>query len=998
MKVTRIIDPDAVRPLHVVMVCLIAATLAGNCLLTSGPFATLEGARDWQEESPLKAVVHVLNLNYAQTTARGVAIKWLVFGVGAGLAAMVCGIAAAVPPRPGDEASEQDTVIRAPGDAPPAVALTKRQIPPLGAAKTLMAAYVLWSFCSALWSSAPGLALGGSTLLAMGVVWSLALARGLNRPAAVTGGFVLIAVLGLTAVLALAYYDERNPMLRASYPVGNPLFLAACLIPGVLLSVGVSCAAVVNAIGKRRRAYLLILVACAAAAAVMLWTLKLTGARGAALALAGGLALIVLLSVSRRAKLPVALACMAVAVAGLIYLWPRFTAESPTGRDDTLRLRAYSWSYALDLIQDSRWIGHGQGGFVQLGDSRAVEDVLDDPMPLMARIAHAHNEWLETWADLGSIGAMLVLGALVFTLWAAIRAFRRLRPAVWRWSLIALTASLAALLVEECAAPGLRVAGLPAVFYTVLGLIWALSREPDSPPAEVRPQGAGRRLSGAVGIAVGGALLVVSIIDFHAARAYYRVVSELERGDFEQAVALAEQARARRLNPYRRLAALERLCSTHLYIARDYQTSSFERYGRAHATDPPDGHLLNLANEHRSRSEGHIQRGLELVDILVGQSPDYWNSGWLAFRLYQLRLAYAQVDGNTQLFRDTIQPATEALGRELARRPYESRLAIHYAEAAAQTTPLNEIIDIIARPLRFGPIPPEYSVFLARLSNTEVFDEALGPAWEGIVPPFGEAALEERLIPEKLRLAALIRFIRQDYVNALETARTAIPYYESLTRDSGIGLATTLTELADYQLFGDPSNMQDAIANAERAMTVLPKSTPGRQLAVAIQYRLVTYHLADNDEEAARAILKELDPTRTESHLERELGIQYSLLCRSLARRGGVERPVRYADWVNRALELDETNELAWRLQAEIEFDKGLWSESAQSLARALNYGADANGVYEFVRLAVEQRPDIPEFIALEAELRALLFPTGAPPDTTVPTAPCAPPIPDTGR
>ena len=103
MAVIRVVDPDAVRPVHAVMLCLLAVTLAGSCLLTSGPQATLEGAKDWQEESPLRAIVHVLNLNYTQTTAQGVAVKSLVLGLGAALAALVCGAGAVVRSRGGDE-------------------------------------------------------------------------------------------------------------------------------------------------------------------------------------------------------------------------------------------------------------------------------------------------------------------------------------------------------------------------------------------------------------------------------------------------------------------------------------------------------------------------------------------------------------------------------------------------------------------------------------------------------------------------------------------------------------------------------------------------------------------------------------------------------------------------------------------------------------------------------------------------------------------------------
>ena len=84
MKIVRISDPDQIKPLHVAMVLLVAVTLAGSCLLTSGAHREIlhDGQVEWGPDSPLRALVSVLNLQFTQTTSKGVEIKSLVFGLG----------------------------------------------------------------------------------------------------------------------------------------------------------------------------------------------------------------------------------------------------------------------------------------------------------------------------------------------------------------------------------------------------------------------------------------------------------------------------------------------------------------------------------------------------------------------------------------------------------------------------------------------------------------------------------------------------------------------------------------------------------------------------------------------------------------------------------------------------------------------------------------------------------------------------------------------------
>ncbi|NOT02341.1 MAG: O-antigen ligase family protein, partial [Phycisphaerales bacterium] len=429
MNVVRVVNADAVKPLHVVLVCLLGATLVGNCLLTSGPMATIEGAKDWSEESVLRAIVHVLNLSYTQTTPLGVEIKTLAFGMGIAAAAIAAGVALIVRPPASDEVDPTDEIINAEGSAGTTthrLGMAKRQLRPVPTAQAMLLLYLAWSFGSVMWSDAPELAVGGSMWLAMGVVWALVLGRGLGRSAAQAGALVLVGVCAVTGVVAIAYFGERNPVRRASYPIGNPLFLAACLLPGLILAV-TQLAYVLRTLSggagpvggsRAARGGVTGAVVCgllwAAVIVVTAWTVRLTGSRSALVALGAGVVSVVILLTRGRVRTTAVVVTAVACVAGMwLYVVPQFSAPSSTGRDASLRLRGYAWGYASELIEKSMMVGHGQGGFVRLGDGLVQEsDAQNDPIALDARLAHAHNEWLEVWVDLGLVGMMLLLASL----------------------------------------------------------------------------------------------------------------------------------------------------------------------------------------------------------------------------------------------------------------------------------------------------------------------------------------------------------------------------------------------------------------------------------------------------------------------------------------------------------------------------------------------------------------------------------------------------------
>ena len=73
------------------------------------------------------------------------------------------------------------------------------------------------------------------------------------------------------------------------------------------------------------------------------------------------------------------------------------------------------------------------------------------------------------------MGIVLLASALWLTVRAGMLALRAAPSSGRRWALVGLLGALVGLCVDACFGVGLRVSGVPTLFYTVIGLIWALS-------------------------------------------------------------------------------------------------------------------------------------------------------------------------------------------------------------------------------------------------------------------------------------------------------------------------------------------------------------------------------------------------------------------------------------------------------------------------------------------------------------------------------------------
>lgn len=1012
MKVIRITDPDEIKPLHVVMVCLVAATLAGSCLLTSGPYRQMlhDGAVEWGADSPLRAVVQVLNLQFTQTTSKGVEIKALVFGIGSALAMLTLAFALGIRPRAGDAVSEEDTTVISADQTEAGASVKKKQITPLVAAQFLMLAFALWALASPLWSGTQRqYALGGAIVLAVQLMWAFGLGLGLNRVTARASAYALVIVSVLTALLAISYHDQRNPTLRASYPIGNPLFLAACLVPGLLVAAGVVIGSIQSYRQRRDWGRLAAAVAALLALTPMLWAFYLADSRGPAIGLVAGAGGMVLFALRGRVRLVAGLVLVVVVGAAGAYFFAQRHAYSDTGRSQTLRLRLFAWQYALDLGSETALLGGGPGAFVLAGDAFAArtdgelagagaqseaakgaivpgDDVLADPLALDARLAHAHNEWLEIWCELGSVGLVLLGAALLMTFLAGAGAVDRMPTPTLRWTLIALLAALLGLIVEESGNVGLRLPGLPTVYFTVIGLIWAMSvlAQPRWMSA-VQATLPTRALAFVLAAALAVGALVASLRDFQASRAFAEVPAALARTEWDEALSLAHQARDKALDPQRRLDATDRLCAAYLQCAREHQREAFRLQREAQQVDPPDARRLALASHSEERSMHFVQEGLAELKTLLQDSPASWNSGVLEHGFWRVLAEFAGAQGKTDEMRQHMDTAITALEREICRRPFNPDLAVNYAALTMPPQYLAPWMDVMARPLRHKLVPLEYLELLGELATSTGFDNRFGDIYRtarSVAPETPVEQWADPWAPEKLRLAAIVRFTRGMHPLAEEELTHAAQLYDVIRDEAPIGAASCNAELADAQFYANPDVAGRALQTAARAIEMCPRSEAGRELRDAVRDRTITYYLAAGQEEDARSVFGEVFPEARDQDVDANLGARYWHLAHSGEWRSLPAAPRRFTKWVERAIALHPSYELHFKED-----------EMVRVLRGALRLGADLNVIRDFLDYLQQQRPDS----TLLPQLRAWIDQVVSPPPAGAPATQPATTQPSTG-
>jgi len=291
VSVVRIVEPDKLGPLHVVMIFVAAAVVAAGCLLLSAAESRtlVDGALAWGEESPLRAVVELLCLNYDVATLTPGDVKNYVLGIGTGVAILSLTVGVLSRTRGGDEVAEGV-------EGGSSQESGRRRLSSLIVAQLLVVMYLLWSFASSRWSRAPSISVGATTLLSIQFLWSFALAAGLNHAAARIVTRIVIGVVALTGAIAVWYYYVRNPVLSAKFPFGNPIFLATCLLAGLIPAVVFAGEALRSAFHQASNRKVFGIVAMLVALGFSFWAFRLAESRGPLVGLIFGILSVVFFS------------------------------------------------------------------------------------------------------------------------------------------------------------------------------------------------------------------------------------------------------------------------------------------------------------------------------------------------------------------------------------------------------------------------------------------------------------------------------------------------------------------------------------------------------------------------------------------------------------------------------------------------------------------------------------------------------------------------------
>ena len=995
MTEPRATQTGSFRPTEVVLIFLAAMVLGGGFLLLSAAESTrlVDGAKPWNEESPLRAVVRLLCLNYQFPTVNQGEIKGYLLGIGAGLAVMVVGISTAVRPRTGEDESDgggSDEKLVTRDSAAPVPGETRRQLSLLGCAQGLCLAYLLWALASSRWSSAPALSLGAATLLVIQFLWAFGIGLGLRPRSAALAARVFIVVTAMTSAVALWYFYGRNPILRAKFPYGNPNFLSAALIPGILLTLGELVSSVRSLLRQADGKSIARAASCVILLGINGWAFALAESRGPAVGLAVGVLALAYFSLSGRARAVPALAAVILGGAAWWILPSMGALPSPTGRSESLRLRGYAWEYAARMFQERPLKGHGIGAFTWKADAMSGDDILNDPPVFESRMDHAHNEWLEILAELGSVGLVLIAGGIVLSLAGAIRAGPSIPIPSDRMLLTALVASLIALVVEESFGVGLRISEVPTAFFSVVGLLWAYSGNPSGRISNrlARTSG-GRAIAVMLGLILGLGVLVISQRDFSAARHSHRTEEFFQKNQFDEAIQSAMLA-TDRLSPQRALVNRLRLGEAYVHAAEKLGERAADRQRRARETEPPNPRLMALADEEFGAAEELCKSATAAVKELVAFSPGFLGEGALEFRINSIRARLAGARRDAESAQALWKHAAVALGRELGRQPFDPNLAAEYVRLSVDAVAPKQLWEILARPLRYHRLSEGYVDLLRSVADhaalTQALSTAVRRAYEVLKGERKSLSGDDPLdswCPEILRLSATLRFLRGDYEDAAAELAIASTAYLLLPVAAPLGAAACHAEWADCRFFSDPSAPLQATEIAGKAVALAPDSRLGRELRDNIKQRMVHYYLAADDEEKARGLLRELAPAGVSNDiLQRELGVRIRRLCESLLlqRREAevLRKPVEnlipnMRRWLDRAADLNPDDPQVAFMAADLAFHSSDDAAAAVHLRRAMERGLDRDNALRFLTMAAERRP-------LTAELQALLIALQKPP------------------
>lgn len=989
--------------------------LVGNGLLNCPPRFSQKHLDD---PSLLRPVVTVLGLGARFPTARGVEIRNLIFFTAAAAMALIAGLRLLLaPPRP-----------RLTLDA--LLDVRARAKRPFFWWAVLLAT----SAVSSLFSHAPETSTAAMVARFAWGAWWIPLAALLQPRHArvVLGG--LVAALAATAGVGLWYHLVRvmptMPDGRLQYPMGNELWLAACLLPGAFLCAGLAVKAVRTpdpVVGERSMDGVsddsadddsaapptnmlppLRLFLATLAGLVILAGLYFTQSRSATIGFAAGAGALLLLMLPRRWRAGVALVLVLMAGAGVWTIQSWRAGGSTEQRAHSIRSRLnYEWPYAIRLFLERPFGGHGEGNYGLLAGQLARADQLEDPsilrMDEIRWTGRAHNEFLEMLADLGLFGTLGFAGALAVPVFWSVRTADALRKrrerTAERWLLICTTAAAVAGIIEMCGTPAIREPGLPPIFLTVWACLWVLARpahaptapvaseagpaesptvesiETDAPKREASPSPAEpfapwtARLIGAGVVAAAIALGGFGMLDWQAARARYEASAALVDRRFDEAIAKADFAADHAID------AIQRSLSTLLSIQA--RGAAFDA-ALAESNEPLPRDALERARQAMVRLN-HLKR----------DAPRFLGASRLEAELYLNFARAAERSGLSTRASEYRALFVQALEASRADEPFlfDRVAALWQAKPAS----VRERIDWLRAFLRggeMGPILPLVRQLLRAPGVDDVLRNIVRSAESAADRP--PRQWPDELAPESLRLAAIIQTMRGHPVGGAELARKAEALYAAAGPRLFAGHAAAIHERAKYLFMADPTGsteeclrlLAEAYAVAEGP---IDPSTPLRDARGETRLNVL---LAAGREDDAKRQIQVLIPDSTAPTDVQLAGAYLETAMPFIADGRFLAEAVR---WCHRADQLApaDPQPAAMLVQALIK----LGDDHAAALAadRFLKMTEESRAAIDYLRRLQAQLPDRPvwdELRRLHPEIEEALPAATAPSDDSSETPP----------
>lgn len=835
-------NASAARRTSGVLLVLAAVALAGNCLLNNpGRFSQAHE----EDRSLLRPIVSALAMGGAFPTVRGVEIRDLIFYFGAALISLVAGVALLT--AKGSPRFALDDLLD----------FRQRANSPVFWWLVLL----LVSGFSSVFSHAPEVCKGQTIIRLFHLGWWLPLAMLLTPRHARKLTIALLVILTVTAMLGVWYQIVRQQP-RLQYPMGNELFVAACLLPGVFLATGLGggwlsgriwgIRSPSEGLGKREDdgkpspwvAGLAVVSVLSILAAI--W---FTRSRSAGIGLAAGLLAVLLLLGGKQARPWVLLIGVVLAIGGALYVQHLRVAGAAGERAHSIRARLdHEWPYALALFYRKPITGQGDGAYAMLAGQFAREEQLDDPAILSFEewswVGHAHNEFLELLADLGAVGMLAFALAIVLTVLRGLRFCDRTRsdPERWkdRWLVVGLTAALVAVVFEECSNVALRTPGLSPIFLAVWAALFALTRERQpagvSEPEGSRPLGLSAiRLSGLAVCVVAAVMAYWATQDWRAARAYHDCREFMSAGLTDQAVAKADFAERHTLSAVERLGR-----RMHSVWARSLR---FDAVLASSDAPPADADFEEA------------RQALIRLEELKRASPRFLRTARLEADLsLNLSRAHERRDESTyaQNYRERF---LRALEQHRADEPFRFDVVAHLWQAKPGASAVDRLLWLRCL-LRNGEMDAGFLALFDELASRDDFQSAMADLMNLALQDAARPADRwgDRLSPETVRIAALDYAVGDRLEDAAKWAWQAAAMYQRAGPRLFAGHSAALHEMVRYRFGADPaSSAEENLERLAEAQTVFaaPAGATTPLPGGLGQTRLRVLLAADRDGEAA---------------------------------------------------------------------------------------------------------------------------------------------------